>query len=459
MTRPRVVVAGNGMAGFRFVQELLALGDFDVTVVGDEPGGAYNRARLPDVLAGTASEDSIELADPGWYAARGVRLLAGVAATRIDRARRRLVLADGQTIRYDKLILATGSVPVMPVRVSSGVVAFRGLADCAEIKSVAGRGPAVVLGGGVLGLETARALAVRGLPVTLVQRGPRLMERQLDAGAARILDRTVRSLGVTVRTGVSIRDVRGTGIELDDGSRLASRLLVLCCGARPSTQLASAGGLAARAGVVVDDRMRSITDPRILAIGDCAEHRGRTHGLVAPAWAQARVAATTVAGQRTAGYAGSPAVVRLKADGIELAALGSARGPGAEVIRFTDPSRGVYQKLVVRNGQLAGAILLGDTSAAGTITQLFDRGTRLPANRSSLLVTRPATAPAPALVCECNAVTGAAISAAWRAGAHDIDQIAVRTRATTGCGTCRNAVETILAGLSAAERAPSLVPA
>jgi len=461
MTR-RVVVVGNGMAGFRFVQDLLTLGDFDVTVVGDEPGGAYNRARLPDVLAGTASTDSIELADPGWYATRGVRLLAGTAVAQVDRALRRLVLADGRAIRYDNLVLATGSVPVLPVRSLRGVVAFRGLADCAEINAHAARGrPAVVLGGGVLGLETARALALGGLPVTLVQRGPRLMERQLDAGAARVLDRTVRSLGVAVRTGVSVRAVTGTssvtGIELDDGSRLPAGLLVPCCGTRPSTQLALSAGLAVRAGVVVDDQMRSTTDQRILAIGDCAEHRGRTHGLVAPAWAQARVAAMTVAGQRTAGYAGSPAVVRLKAAGIELAALGSARGPGAEVIRFTDPSRGVYQKLIVRNGQLAGAILLGDTSAAGTITQLFDRGARLPSDRSSLLVTRPAATPVAALVCECNAVTGAAIRAAWQDGAKDTGQIAARTRATTGCGTCHDTVESILAGLAAAE--PALVPA
>jgi assimilatory nitrate reductase electron transfer subunit len=460
--RPRVVVIGNGMAGFRFVQELLELGDFDITVVGDEPGGAYNRARLPDVLAGTASEDSVELADSAWYAARGVRLLAGVTATRIDRAGRRVETAGGLALGYDELVLAAGSVPAGPdLRPLEGVVAFRGLADCAEIMSVAGHGPAVVLGGGVLGLETARALAMGGRPVTLVQRGPRLMERQLDAGAARVLDRTVRSLGVTVRTGVSVRGVRGarslTGVELDDGTRLAAGLLVLCCGTRPRADLASAAGLAVRAGVVVDDQMRSVTDPRVLAIGDCAEHQGRTHGLVAPAWAQARVAAMTVAGQHSAGYAGTPAVVRLKAAGIELAALGSARGPGAEVIRFTDPSRGVYQKLVVRNGQLAGAILLGDTRAAGTLTQLFDRGTRLPADRSSLLVTRSVTAPAEAAVCECNGVSGAAISAAWRDGARDTGQIAARTRATTGCGTCREAVEGILARLAATER--GLVPA
>ncbi|HZR51087.1 MAG TPA: FAD-dependent oxidoreductase [Streptosporangiaceae bacterium] len=465
MTR-RVVVVGNGMAGFRFIQELLELGDFDVTVVGAEPGGAYNRARLPEVLAGTASEDSIELADPGWYAARGVRLLAGVAVTRIDRALRRLVLADGQAIRYDNLVLATGSVPAGPdLRPVEGVVAFRGRTDCAAMKAFAARGrPAVVLGGGVLGLETARALAMGGLPVTLVQRGARLMERQLDAGAARVLDRTVRSLGVNVRTGVSVRAVRGagsvSGVELDDGSRLAAGLLVLCCGTRPSTGLASAADLAVRAGVLVDDQLRSVTDPRILAIGDCAEHRGYVNGLVAPAWAQARVAAMTVAGQRTAGYAGSPAVVRLKADGIELAALGSARAPGAEVIRFTDPSHGVYQKLIVRNGQLAGAILLGDTRAAGTLTQLFDRRARLPADRSSLLVTRRADRDAPAAaatVCECNGVSGAAISAAWQDGARNAGQIAARTRATTGCGTCRDTVEEILAGLAATE--PSLVPA
>ncbi|MBV9451338.1 MAG: NAD(P)/FAD-dependent oxidoreductase [Streptosporangiaceae bacterium] len=488
---PRVVVVGNGMAGFRFAQELLALGPgFDVTVVGDEPGGAYNRAQLPGVLAGTVREDSIELADEDWYAVRGARLMTGVAACRIDRGGQRLELADGSAVPYDVLVLATGSEPALPPvgglverdgRLLTGAVAFRTLADCAQIRAlVNGARHAVVLGGGVLGLETACALTAAGLPVTLVHRGPRLMERQLDAGAARVLARTVRSAGVAVRTGAAVREVRSiravggaghlTGIVLDDGEVLGADLFIICCGTRPRTELARAADLAIGAGVIVDDQMRSVTDGRIFAIGDCAEHRGRTHGLIAPAWAQARVAAMAVTGRDTGdtGYVGQPAVVRLKAAGIELAALGSARGGGgAEVIRFTDPARGVYQKLVVRDGRLAGAILLGDTRTAGTITQLLDRGTTLPADRSALLVaSRDGTAPAAdspvrlpghATICQCNGVTKAAICAAWQDGARDAGQVAARTRASTGCGTCRDAVEGIMAWLAAAE--PGLVPA
>lgn len=489
---PRVVVVGNGMAGFRFVQELLGLGlDFAVTVVGAEPGNAYNRVQLPNVLAGAARADSIELAGDDWYAARGVTLLAGVTAARIDRAGRLLEMADGSTLPYDVLVLAVGSSPVLPParglvggdgRLLQGAMAFRTAADCAGIRALADSARcAVVLGGGVLGLETARGLAVGGLPVALVQRGPRLMDRQLDGEASRVLARTARSLGVAVRTGASVREIQGTGrvtgIVLDDGKVLAADLLVLCCGTRPRTELARAAGLAVGAGVVVDDQMRSVSDPAIFAVGDCAEHRGQTHGLVAPAWAQARVAAQTLASQDTDGrcapdvggvsYAGSPAVVRLKAAGLELATLGSVRGGGgAEVIRFTDPSRGVYQKLVVRDGRLAGAILLGDTRAAGTITQLFDRGATLPADRSSLLVTRrsaaapvadtPVLLPGHATICQCNGVTKAAICAAWQDGARSTGDVAARTRASTGCGTCRDAVEGIVTWLAAAE--PGLVP-
>jgi assimilatory nitrate reductase electron transfer subunit len=493
---PRVVVVGNGMAGFRFVQELLGLdAGFAVTVVAEEPGSPYNRVQLTNVLAGTARADSIELADEDWYAARGVRLVAGVAAARIDRAGRLLELADGSAVPYDILVLAVGSAPVRPAatvdshgRLVPGAVAFRTLADYAEIRALAADARcAVVLGGGVLGLETACGLAASGLPVTLVQRGPRLMERQLDAEAARMLARTTRSLGVAMRAGTSVRDVRParsrvTGIVLDDGESLDADLLVLCCGSRPRTGLAGAAGLAVGTGVVVDDQMRSVTDPGIFAIGDCAEHRGRTHGLVAPAWAQARVAARAIASWYTAGrasqgaigYFGSPSVIRLKAAGIELATLGSVRGGGgAEVIRFTDPSRGVYQKLVVRGGRLAGAIMLGDTRTAGTITQLFDRGAALPADRSSLLVARrdtaasvradsPLTIPGHATICQCNGVTKAAICAAWQDGAKDPGAIAARTRASTGCGTCRDAVEGIVAWLAAAEpvlEAPGMVRA
>lgn len=485
---PRIVVVGNGMAGLRFTQELHdLLPGADITVVGDEPGGAYNRAQLPLVLAGTARTDSIELADKSWYATRGIRLVTA-AVRRIDRAARLLETDGGQALPYDTLVLATGSAPVLPGaaglagpggRLRPGAVAFRTLADCAEIRALAaGARRAAVLGGGVLGLETARALAVGGLPVTLLQRGPRLMERQLDADAARVLTRTARGLGVSVRTGAVVSEVRGPGpvreVVLRDGGRLGADLLVVCCGTRPRTELARAAGLAVGAGVVVDDQMRSVTDPAVFAVGDCAEHRGRTHGLIAPAWAQARAAARAVAGHDAAVTAspGMTAVIRAKAAGIELAVLGSARGgSGAEVVRFTDPARGIYQKLVVRNGRLAGAILLGDTRSAGTLTQLFDRAAVLPADRSSLLATggrsvigtgvpvadSPARIPGHATICQCNGVTKAAICAAWQDGARDAGQVAARTRAATGCGTCRDTVEGIVGWLAAAE--PGLVPA
>jgi assimilatory nitrate reductase electron transfer subunit len=504
----KVVVVGNGMAGFRFVQELAQLAPgLDITVVGDEPGGAYNRARLPLLLDGVVRADSIALSDEGWYERHRVRLVTA-SARRIDRTANRVETASGDALPYDVLVLAVGAAPVLPradglaswARVAGtgglggpdgalphsalpyGAVAFRTLADTAAIKSIATAArQAVVLGGGGLGLETAAGLAAGGLAVTLVQRSPRLMERQLDAGAARVLARSARALGVSVRAGASIARVSTqaggvTGVTLTDGSATEAGLLVLCCGTRPRTELAAAAGLAVAAGIVVDGLLRSVTDPAIYAIGDCAEHAGRVSGLVAQAWAHARTAARSVAELAAAGTQDErahqedgktvPDVVRLKAPGIELAVLGSPRGgAGAEVVRFTDPARGVYQKLVVRDGRLAGAILLGDTRAAGTLTQLLDRGAALPAERWSMLagggaasaasaasVTEsPVAIPGHATICQCNGVTKAAICAAWQRGARDAGQVAASTRAATGCGTCHPAVEGIVAWLAAAE--------
>jgi assimilatory nitrate reductase electron transfer subunit len=520
---PRVVVIGNGMAGCRVIQEL-AERDADqrprLTVIGDEPGGAYNRTQLSAVLAGQARAAAIGLASPEWLAARGVTAHAGTAAVAIDRAAARVQLADGRWLPWDTLILATGSRAVLPPvpgltgpagpgepgpgepgldgGLRPGIVALRTLADCAAIDAIiAAAGPAglsaVVAGGGVLGLETARGLAVRGVRVTLLQRSARLMERELDAGAARVLARTAAARGVRLRAS-ALRAVPGQGrlhaVELADGSTLDAGLLVLCCGIRPRTGLARRAGLAVRSGVLVDDQLRT-SDPRIRAIGECAEHRGRVYGLAAPAWEQARVAARAITEpDGPARYAGSRMVTRLRADGIELASLGEALAEedddpgqdghghdsggidsygqragsrGAEVIRFTDRARGVYQKLVVRDGRLAGAILVGDTRAAAELTQLFDRGAALPADRSALLLARrggpagdgpaaglsAAALPGPATVCRCNGVTKDGICAAWQDGARRLDEVADRTRATTGCGTCRDLVGGVLAWLAA----------
>ncbi len=510
-----IVVVGNGMAGCRFVQEALER-DPDrrlaITVVGEEPGGAYNRLQLSNVLAGTARLDSIALAGEQWYAAQGVTLRAGTAVVGIERAARRVLLDDGTTLRYDILVLATGSSPVLPPvagllrddgELLPGAVAFRTLEDCETIMRLAAdtesARSAVVLGAGVLGLEAARGLAGRGLPVTLIQRGPRLMERQLDADASRLLTRTVRGLGVDVRAGVGVRAVlaaEGKIKSLVSNGRgvLEAGLLVLCCGVRPRVGLARDAGLAVAVGIVVDDQLRSVTDPNVFAIGECAEHRGQTHGLVAPCWAQARAAAQVITGPaEPVSYPGPGTVTRLKAAGIELASLGEATtdddttdgspdtavaadaGTGAttdtgtadvaaggvEVIRYIDSARGVYQKLVVRDGRLTGAILLGDTRTVGTITQLFDRGATLPADRASLLMVRrnspvtvaqtPTTLPGRAVICQCNGVSKSAICAAWQDGARDAAEMSARTRATTGCGTCRDAVEGIVAWLAAAD--------
>jgi assimilatory nitrate reductase electron transfer subunit len=527
-----VVVIGNGMAGCRVIQELAernADRALALTVIGDEPGGAYNRTQLSAVLAGQARAAAIGLASPGWLADHGVTVHAGIAATAIDRAGRRVQLSDGCWLPWDTLILATGSRPVLPTvpgltepgapirraglagpaelagptelpglaglarggfRFRQGIVALRTLADCAAIDSIitaAGPGglSAVVAGGGVLGLETARGLAVRGAGVTLLQRSPRLMERELDAGASQVLARTAAALGVRLHA-AALRAVPGRGrlraVELADGTTLDAGLLVLCCGIRPRTGLARQAGLAVSSGILVDDQLRT-SDPRIYAIGECAEHRGTVYGLAAPAWEQARVAARSITEpDGPARYAGSRTVTRLKADGIELASLGEALAEeddghdhpaGAEVIRFTDRARGVYQKLVVRDGRLAGAILIGDTRAAAELTQLFDRGAALPADRSALLLARrggpagdgpaaglsAAALPGRATVCRCNGVTKDGICAAWRDGARKLDDVADRTRATTGCGTCRDLVGGVLAWLAAGRPGDPASPA
>ncbi len=472
----RVVVVGNGMAGCRFVQELLDRDPdrrFAITVVGDEAGGAYNRVLLSNVLAGATRADSITIAEPSWFAARGVALLTDRAATSIDRPRRTVALADGTTLPYDTLVLATGSTALLPpiagIRRADGALVdgaalFRTRDDCVTIDRWAERAEtAVVVGAGVLGLEAARALAGRGLKVTVIQREDRLMERQLDAAAGRVLDRTLRGLGIEVLAGATVSQVHGgdrvTGVTLSDGTRLAADLMVLCCGVRPRVDLARDAGLDVNHGVVVDDVMRTATDENVFAVGECAEHRGRLYGLVAPVWEQARVAAAVLADPCSqTHYDGSTMVTRLKAAGIELAAMGDqsplddADGDidDTEFVTFVDRGRGVYQKLVVHDGRLVGAILLGDTRNAGTVTQLFERHAILPLDRSALLMVRrnapatssasPTTLPARATICQCNGVTKAAITAAWQAGARSVEEVAAGTRATTGCGTCRDAV-------------------
>ncbi|MCO5995163.1 FAD-dependent oxidoreductase [Actinoallomurus rhizosphaericola] len=466
-----IVIVGNGMAGSRLVSELRARDrTLGITVFGAEAAQPYNRVLLSNVLAGVTAPGDIGLTDPAWYAANGVDARLGQEIVAIDRERKTVTCADGTVTAYGTLVLATGSAPVVPPLPgldAEGVVAFRTLGDCEAIIRLAdGARSAVVVGGGLLGLEAARGLAGRGLPVTVVHLGGHLMERQLDAEAGGVLQRTIGDLGVRTLVGARLTGARAeggrvTGIELDDGAVLPADLVVLACGIRPETGLATAAGLTVDRGVVVDDRLRSIDDPDVHAIGECAQHQGTVYGLVAPAWEQARILADLLTGG-DARYEGSRQVTRLKAAGIELAAMGETTlgDDEAEVVRFADPVRGTYKKVVIRDDRLVGAILLGETTTAGLLTQLYDRAAPVPSDRLGLLFTglspatpteTPVRIPDAAVVCHCNNVSKGRIRACWEEGAREVADIATMTRATTGCGGCRDTVEGILEWLGTQE--------
>ncbi len=455
----RVVVIGNGMAGARLVDELHRRDPLlDVTVLGAEQTPAYNRILLSDVLAGKRRDADVVLTG----AVGPVRRL-GVVATRIDRGAREVHAADGTVTPYDVLVLATGSSAFVPPvqgiagpsgRLLDGVFVFRTLQDCAAIAARARRSSrAVVVGGGLLGLEAARGLLQHGLPVEVVHGAGHLMDVQLDALGGAVLRRAVQQLGVGVHLGSPASRVTGsrsvTGVGLEDGRQIAGDLVVLACGVRPEVGLARAAGLEVARGIVVDDRLAT-SDPAVYALGECAEHDGAVYGLVAPAWEQAAVLADVLTGGATR-YTGSNLVTRLKAMDLEVAAMGDTSATlddevaGQQVVVHADPARHVYKKLVIRDGRLVGALLVGDLSTVGPVTQAFDRSSAIPADPTSLLVA-PSRGVAgvvedEATVCTCNAVTAGEIRGS---GCRSVAEVALRTRATTGCGTCTSAVAALL---------------
>lgn len=486
----KVVIVGYGMAGARLSSELRARDtDTKITVLGAEPHRAYNRILLSNLLAGKVTESDVGLAE---VAGHGLDLRSGVTVTAIDREARTVTsrpLPGGpgsggpqsggpeDVQEYDHLVLATGSRALVPPLsgldrdgdLPDRVAVFRTLDDCRRILAAAeGARTALVLGGGLLGLEAARGLATRGLRVQVVHGVGHLMERQLDPPASAVLVRTLADLGISARLDAMAASVDahadGVTLGLADGTELAADLLVLACGVRPEVELARAARLEVDRGIVVDDQLRT-SDPRVFAIGDCAQHRGSVSGLVAPAWEQARVLAQVLAGaDPLARYRQMPTVTRLKASGIDLAAMGEPAPAGAayEELSFADPARGTYAKLVLDGDRLAGAIMLGDNPAVGTVIQLFDRGAPVPSDRRALLLGRalgtpvapaqtPALMPDGATVCQCNNVSKGALVGCWRDGARDLDAVVSRTRATTGCGTCRDAVEGIVGWLSAVD--------
>lgn len=475
----RVVVIGNGMAGARLVDELVRRDrQVHVTVFGAENRPAYNRILLSDVLAGKRTSGDVALNPPP----SGVVHRQGTAVTSIDRRRRTVEADDGTTTPYDVLVLATGSTALVPPvqgiagpdgRLLEGVHVFRTLDDCEAITSAAGRARRVaVVGGGLLGLEAARGLLNSGLQVEIVHGASHLMEAQLDAAGGAVLRRAVEALGVAVHLGSFAAGVTGgrrvTGVRLADGRHVDADLVVLACGIRPEVDLARACGLAVDKAVLVDDQLRT-DDPDVFALGECAQHRGSVYGLVAPAWEQAAVLAQVLTGG-TASYSGSRLITRLKAMGLDVAAMGETApqpedsADGLEVLTFADPVRHVYKKVVVRDGVVTGAILLGDLATAGTVTQAFDRATPLPAERLHLLFaglggSTPVDAADladDAVVCTCNQVTAGAVRACAATGCRTVPDVASATRATTGCGSCTRSVEQLLAACPAP--VPALVP-
>ena len=466
----RVVIVGYGMAGARLAGELLARDrNLDLTVLGAEPHRAYNRILLSNLLAGKVDEGDTLLPD-----AHGKRLSLrlGAPARSLDRSRREVSTSDGSVFGYDALVLATGSTAIVPpIDGLADPPVFRTLDDCRRIAArLPGARSALVLGGGLLGLEAARGLAARGLAVTVVHAAGHLMERQLDPGASAVLDRTLCDLGIEVHLDAAAVGATPDGLRLADGRTLPADLVVVACGVRPEVSLARDAGLAVGRSILVDDRLRT-SDPDVYAIGDCAEYPGDVSGLVAPAWAQAHVVADLVTGTGPAArYRPVPPVTRLKAAGIDLAAMGESTVDSDDTVTFVDPVRRRYAKLVIRNGRLTGAIMLGDHPAVGAVIQHFDRQTPLPSDPRPLLFARPgagsdgtlaaaespALMPDAALVCRCNGISKGALTKAWLGGARDLE---AATKAGTGCGSCRDVVEGIASWLSTVESPRSEVTA
>ncbi|GAA2350401.1 NAD(P)/FAD-dependent oxidoreductase [Streptomyces cuspidosporus] len=423
-SRHRVVVVGGGMAGTRLAQQLAATaaeGGVEVTVIGEEPHPAYNRVLLAEVLAGRYAPDVIALPAPA-----AARRLGGVRAVRIDRDPGEVVCDDGRRVPYDSLVLATGSNPVLPPlrglfgphghELPDGVHAFRTMDDCLALAAAVRPGVrAVVIGGGLLGVSAARALAQRGAQVVLAHQGEHLMERQLDAGASEVLRRHVETLGVEVHTECRVRGLRtrppeGGGstadggkavggsavsavsaVELADGYALEADLVVLACGVRPRVGLARAAGLEVARGVVVDDELRT-SDPRVFAIGDCAEHDGVLYGLAGPAQDQADMLARVLGHRAAHGhgtghrYTGSRTLTRLTLASansplspLDLAAFGETTpAPGDDVVHLADATRNAYRKVVVRGDRLVGGILLGDLGSVGALARTWEGDEPLP---------------------------------------------------------------------------------
>lgn len=401
MSEPLVIV-GNGMAAARLVDELAktALGRYAIAVIGEEPRLAYNRVLLSSVLAGETGSHEIELRPANWWRQRGVTVRYGYRATEIDVGRRELKIAGEESMEYSKLVLATGSTPLrlnVPGADLAGVHTFRDSRDVDLLLTLAAaKKRVVVVGGGLLGLEAAYGLAKAGAPVTLVHLMDRLMERQLDLPAADLLKTLVERKGIRILLNASTKCIHGDGhveaVELADGSRIEADAVIFAAGIRPNITLAKEAGLAVNRGIVVNDVLQT-SSPDTFALGECAEHRGICYGLVEPAYEQARMLARHLAGKNAA-YEGSVVSTNLKVSGVSVFSAGDfSGGEGSESLVLSDLKRGTYKKLVIADGRLTGAVLIGDTVDALWYLELIRNREKVAAIRTDMMFGRSLALP------------------------------------------------------------------
>lgn len=471
MAKKRLVVVGNGMAGVRAIEEVLQRGGgelFEIAIFGNEPYGNYNRIMLSNVLSGEQDASEIFINPLEWYRENDIVLHAGSPVVKIDRAARIVVSEAGAREGYDKLLIATGSRPSIPPiegiydrdrRLKSGVFGFRSIDDCNAIMARAKESKrAVVIGGGLLGLEAAHGLLQHLDDVHVVHGGKHLMNMQLDAAAGAMLAANMKRLGATLhlekRPVCFFGDGEATGVGFKDGERLDCDLVVLATGIRPNIEVALRAGLTVERAIVVDDLMRTADDVDIYALGECAQHRGKVYGMVAPLWEQGKIFADNVTQTNLdARYRGSKLATKLKVMGIELASMGTPDPQeGDELIQFAEPKRGVYKKLIVRDSRLVGGILLGDLAKAAYLMQAFARDAPLPEERLSMLFDFGAPSektaidemPAETQVCNCNGVTKAALNACVAAGHRSMKAAMDATRAGKGCGACKSLIAEVV---------------
>ncbi|MEZ5841114.1 MAG: nitrite reductase large subunit NirB [Hyphomicrobiales bacterium] len=464
----RLVVIGNGMAPGRALERLfdLAPDAFEVTIFNAEPRVNYDRIMLSPVLSGEKAYEDIIIHGDDWYAARGITLHKGCKVTSIDRTAKVVTGEDGTTAGYDKLIVATGSAPIIipvPGHKLPGVLAYRDLDDVeAMLGAAAGGGKAVVIGGGLLGLEAAAGLKMRGMDVTVLHLMPTLMERQLDPAAGYLLERAIEARGIKVITRANTHAIVGEdkveGVRLDDGTEIAADIVVMAVGIKPSAQLAKEAGLEVNRGILVDDQMRT-SDADIYALGECVEHRGICYGLVAPLYEMAKTAAAQLSGDASASYGGSVTSTKLKVTGIDLFSAGDfADAEDREEIVLRDAAAGIYKRLVLKDNKIIGVVLYGETADGAWFFDLMKKGTDIAEMRETLIfgqsfaggsaldpMAAVAALPDEAEICGCNGISkGTIVNAIRTQGLTTLDQVRAHTKASASCGTCTGLVEKVM---------------